>query len=104
VRGASELANSAADMVLTGQSLYGVVLARNIARKTRAIIRQNMVWAIAYNALAVPLAASGHLQPWMAALGMSASSLVVVANSARLARRKQPKGGAGVRVPEAASA
>ena len=56
------------------------------AHATRRIIRQNFTWAIAYNTLALPLAMSGLLQPWMAALGMSLSSLLVVANSARLSR------------------
>jgi len=88
VQGASELANSAADLVVTGESLAWVEVARGIARRTRRIIAQNMAWAIVYNALAVPLAASGMLQPWMAALGMSASSLLVVANAARLARSR----------------
>jgi Cu2+-exporting ATPase len=85
VQGASELANSAADLVVTGESLAWIEVARGVARKTRRVIVQNLAWAIAYNLLAVPLAASGALQPWMAALGMSASSLLVVANAARLA-------------------
>ena len=50
-------------------------------------MRQNVAWAIAYNLTAVPLAASGMLAPWMAALGMSASSLLVVLNALRLRRR-----------------
>ncbi|HCU53827.1 MAG TPA: hypothetical protein DIC36_05970, partial [Gammaproteobacteria bacterium] len=55
-----------------------------VARRTLAIIRQNMVWAVAYNLLALPFAAFGLIAPWMAALGMSASSLIVVANALRL--------------------
>ena len=55
--------------------------------KTRSVIRQNLLWALAYNALAVPFAAAGMIVPWMAALGMSLSSLLVVLNSGRLARR-----------------
>ena len=50
------------------------------------IIRQNITWAVVYNAAAVPLAASGWLQPWMAAIGMSASSLLVTLNAMRLLR------------------
>ncbi len=48
------------------------------------IMRQNFAWAIAYNLIAVPLAAVGWVSPWLAALGMSASSLIVVANALRL--------------------
>jgi Cu2+-exporting ATPase len=85
VKGATELANSAADLILTEPSLAGVWKAMDLAREARRTVRQNMAWAIGYNTLALPLAVAGVLQPWMAALGMSASSLLVVANSARLA-------------------
>ena len=57
-----------------------------IARKSLTIIRQNMVWAIVYNLLVVPAAASGLLAPWMAAIGMSLSSLVVVGNAASIVK------------------
>jgi Cu2+-exporting ATPase len=50
------------------------------------VIRQNLAWAFAYNVVAIPLAATGHLTPLTAALGMSLSSLLVVANALRLAR------------------
>ena len=56
------------------------------AAATRAIVRENLVWAVLYNVTAVPLAATGLLTPWMAALGMSLSSLVVVGNALRLNR------------------
>jgi Cu2+-exporting ATPase len=55
-----------------------------MAVRCRKIIRQNMGWALAYNGLAVPLAAAGWVPPWAAAVGMSASSLLVVLNSLRL--------------------
>jgi len=55
---------------------------------TRGVIRQNLIWALVYNLLAVPFAAAGLIVPWMAALGMSVSSLLVVLNSGRLARQK----------------
>ncbi len=50
------------------------------------MIRQNLAWAFGYNVVAIPLAATGHLTPLAAALGMSISSLLVVANALRLAR------------------
>ena len=56
------------------------------ARRMRSVIRQNLGWALAYNVAAVPLAAIGWIPPWVAAVGMSTSSLLVVLNAARLAR------------------
>jgi len=56
------------------------------AAATRRIVRQNLAWAAAYNAVCVPLAVMGYMPPWLAGLGMAASSLFVVGNSARLAR------------------
>ena len=50
------------------------------------IVKQNLAWALSYNLLAIPLAVSGTLQPWMAALGMSLSSLLVMLNALRLGR------------------
>jgi Cu2+-exporting ATPase len=55
-----------------------------MADRTRRKIKQNMVWAIGYNVLVLPLAMAGFLTPWMAALGMSISSIIVVVNSTRL--------------------
>jgi Cu2+-exporting ATPase len=86
VPGATDLANSAADLILGGESLRLVTTVLDTARATRRVIGQNLVWAITYNTLVLPLAVTGLLQPWMAALGMSLSSLLVVANSARLGR------------------
>ena len=86
VKGGAELANSTADMILTSDSLTLVLRSRHIARRTRQLIRQNLSWAVLYNASVMPLAVSGALKPWMAALGMSLSSLLVVANAARLVR------------------
>jgi Cu2+-exporting ATPase len=88
VNGGSELANSAADMILNGDSLLLVVRAREIAHRAQVLIRQNFTWALAYNISVLPLAVSGLLQPWMAALGMSLSSLLVVANASRLVAGK----------------
>jgi Cu2+-exporting ATPase len=86
VKGGSELANSAADLILTGESLAGVASARSIARQAQQLIRQNLTWALLYNLSVLPLAISGLLQPWMAALGMSLSSLLVVLNATRLVK------------------
>jgi Cu2+-exporting ATPase len=87
VKGGAELANSAADMILTSDSLDLVKKAMVTARRTRDLVRQNLTWAVLYNASVMPLAVSGMLKPWMAALGMSLSSLLVVANASRLVRR-----------------
>jgi Cu2+-exporting ATPase len=54
------------------------------AAKTQTIIRQNLYWALIYNALAIPLAAMGLIAPWLAAVGMSLSSLLVTVNALRL--------------------
>ncbi|HEX6260126.1 MAG TPA: cation-translocating P-type ATPase, partial [Woeseiaceae bacterium] len=81
------LARATADAIVLGKRLGSVLSGVRVAGMTRRIIRQNIAWAIAYNLAAVPLAASGMLAPWMAALGMSTSSLVVVLNALRLHRQ-----------------
>lgn len=80
------LAQRAADLVLTGASLSRIPEAISVARRTRRIIHQNIAWAIGYNVLALPLAAAGMVTPWIAALGMAVSSLIVTANALRLTR------------------
>jgi Cu2+-exporting ATPase len=80
------LARASADAVSLGRNLGTITHAAKVAQATRRIIRQNIVWAVAYNLTAVPLAVSGLLAPWMAAIGMSLSSLVVVLNALRLHR------------------
>jgi Cu2+-exporting ATPase len=82
----AELAQTNADIILLGESLRPVTTAIGIARKTLRIVRQNLVWAIVYNATALPLAALGYVPPWAAAIGMSASSLIVVLNALRIGR------------------
>jgi P-type Cu2+ transporter len=86
IGGGTELAKVSADMVLLGNSLAPLGAGIDIARRTLAVIRQNMTWAVLYNAIAVPVAAAGWLAPWAAALGMSASSLLVTLNALRLLR------------------
>jgi Cu2+-exporting ATPase len=80
------LAQTSADVILLGDSLKPLTTAIEMSRKTMRIVRQNLTWAIVYNALALPLAAAGFVPPWLAAIGMSASSLVVVLNALRLNR------------------
>lgn len=80
------IARAQADVVLASGRLGGVVDVFAAARRTMRIVRQNIGWAIVYNACSVPLALAGALPPWAAGLGMASSSLIVVANAIRLAR------------------
>ncbi|MFL6694197.1 MAG: heavy metal translocating P-type ATPase [Ramlibacter sp.] len=80
------LAQSRSDVVVPGGQLAAVPLVLAMARRTRRVVRQNLAWAATYNAVCVPLAIAGWMPPWLAGLGMAASSLFVVANAARLAR------------------
>src|SRR5574343_201441 len=82
----TELARTQADCVLLGQNLRVLPAAIRLSQATRRIIRENLWWAIIYNAVALPVAMSGLLTPWLAGLGMSLSSLWVVLNSLRLQR------------------
>lgn len=83
---ASDVSQQAADAVFTGERLMPVALAIRVARRTMAVVRQNFLLAIGYNVLAVPLAILGYVTPLIAAIAMSTSSLIVIANSLRLAR------------------
>ncbi|MGH1463627.1 MAG: heavy metal translocating P-type ATPase [Neptuniibacter sp.] len=83
---ATDLAKTNADGVLVQHDLLRLVDGVLLARKTKSVIRQNLGWSLCYNLLALPLAAFGFIAPYMAALGMSASSLVVVGNAMRLNR------------------
>jgi Cu2+-exporting ATPase len=81
----TDVAQAAADMVMLGGQVSSLAEGVATARKTRTIIRQNLAWALVYNLVAIPAAALGHITPWMAGIGMSASSLIVVLNALRLA-------------------
>ncbi|MCO5107806.1 MAG: heavy metal translocating P-type ATPase [Burkholderiaceae bacterium] len=81
---ATSLARTAAAVVLLGQSLNDLPALRSLALRTRSIVRANLGWALAYNAVAIPAAALGWVPPWLAAIGMSTSSLLVVLNALRL--------------------
>lgn len=82
--GGTDLARSQADVVLLGDDLRQLAAGVALARRTLRIIRQNLAWAFGYNLLAIPLAMAGLVTPWMAGIGMSASSLLVVLNALRL--------------------
>ncbi len=80
------LALAQADAVLLAPHLWAVAEAARAADQTMAVVRQNLLWATLYNALAIPAAAIGWLDPWMTAAGMSVSSALVVLNAWRLRR------------------
>lgn len=80
------LAQSHADAVLLNASLSSLLDAANAATQCMGVIRQNLAWASVYNLVAIPAAALGLLNPWMAGVGMSASSALVVLNALRLQR------------------
>jgi Cu2+-exporting ATPase len=82
----AEAAQAAADMVLLSSELLCLADGVRIARKAQKIIRQNLAWAAIYNFAAIPAAAMGLITPWMAGIGMSLSSLLVVLNALRLSR------------------
>jgi Cu2+-exporting ATPase len=84
------VAQARSDFIILGGQLRAVPLILAQAQRTRRVVRQNLAWAAAYNALSVPLALVGWMPPWLAGLGMAASSLLVVANAARLARLSDP--------------
>ncbi|WP_245662851.1 heavy metal translocating P-type ATPase [Endozoicomonas arenosclerae] len=85
---ASDLAKTSADAVLLSDDLSRLNDAFDLVTRTRRIIRQNLVWSFGYNMTALPLAAAAMVAPWMAAIGMALSSLVVVGNAMRLNRDK----------------
>lgn len=84
--GGTDLAKNSADAILLADDLSRLLDARALALRTRKIIKENFAWSIGYNLLVLPLAASGWLPPYVAAAGMSLSSLIVVTNSMRLNR------------------
>jgi len=80
----ADIAKSSADIVLLHDDLSKVASAISLAKKTKRIITQNFCWALGYNLTAVPFAIVGLLPPYLAAIGMSLSSIIVVSNSLRL--------------------
>jgi len=84
LRSGSALAQTAGDLLLLDGAWRGVPAAVVVARRARQVLRQNLAWAAAYNLAGIPLAALGWLPPWLAALGMSLSSILVVLNARRV--------------------
>ena len=80
----TDVAKASADMILLGDNLSRLIEARELAMKTRKIIRENLAWALGYNAIILPLAVMGLVAPYIAVVGMSGSSIIVVSNSLRL--------------------
>ncbi|MGC0151684.1 heavy metal translocating P-type ATPase [Chromobacterium vaccinii] len=85
--GGTDLARANGDMVLIGERLGPVGDAVDVSRRALTVIRQNLWWAAGYNIVALPLAISGHVTPWLASLGMALSSLLVAGNALRLTKR-----------------
>ena len=88
----TDVARLSGDMVLVDGHLLTLADALDVAKKTRAIIRENLGWAAGYNLVALPLAIAGLVTPWIASLGMALSSLLVVCNALRLVRRDKLRG------------
>ena len=84
----TQLAQASSDMVLLSEKLSHLNQSILHARHTLQIVKQNLGWAVFYNITALPLAALGYIAPWLAAIGMSASSLLVVLNALRLKKVK----------------
>lgn len=87
--GGTDVAQASADMVLLSDRLDRLRAGLETARFTARVIRQNLAWAVFYNLAAVPAAALGLVTPWMAGIGMSMSSLLVVLNALRIARARE---------------
>ena len=82
------LTKAQSDLVLPGAQLVLLPVMLGQARRTLRIVKQNLAWAAIYNATCVPLAVAGWLPAWLAGLGMALSSLLVIANAARLSQFK----------------
>ncbi len=83
----TDIAKSGADVILLNNKLTSISILNHISIKTRRIIFQNYLWAFGYNAIVLPLAVGGFITPYMAVIGMSASSILVISNSLRLLKK-----------------
>ncbi|WJG07604.1 heavy metal translocating P-type ATPase [Aliiglaciecola sp. LCG003] len=86
VGSAADMSKRSADIILLNNRLSAVTTIFDMGSKARRKVKQNMSWAIGYNLFITPLAVLGYLSPWMAVIGMSLSSIIVVVNSVRLMR------------------
>jgi len=84
--GGTAVAKHSADMVLLNDRVVETAFAVTYARRVMGVIRQNLTWSVWYNGIAIPVAALGFVQPWLAAIGMSVSSIAVIGNALRLRR------------------
>jgi P-type Cu2+ transporter len=87
---AADVSQTVADLVFQGAKLQPIALALQTARRAKTVMRQNLAFAIGYNVIMVPLAIAGWVTPWLAAVAMSSSSVLVMANSLRLRRSPKP--------------
>lgn len=85
---AMDITQNAADIVFQGEKLYPVLTALSTARFSQILVKENFALAILYNVVAIPLAVAGYVTPLIAAIAMSSSSLIVIANAMRLNWRK----------------
>jgi len=83
----TDIAKSGADVILLNNKLKSISTLNGISIKTKHIIFQNYLWAFGYNAIVLPLAVSGFVTPYMAVIGMSVSSILVISNSLRLLKK-----------------
>jgi Cu2+-exporting ATPase len=84
IAGAADLAQVSSDSIILNGQIEAIIAAKRIADKTKRVIKQNLRWALIYNGSVLIPAALGYVPPWLAAIGMSLSSLFVVLNALRL--------------------
>jgi Cu2+-exporting ATPase len=89
---ASDVSQTAADFIFQGAKLGAVIEAIEVAHKSRRLVFENFALALAYNAVAIPLAFAGFVTPLIAAVAMSTSSITVTLNSLRLGQRSERAG------------